>query len=280
MFWFFFVEIPLSKLLAGNVSLEILWQRTLSHIFWQWFLFKKFLVNNFLFSYLLEEVSLQNLVGQELLFWDFRYGFLCREFWVVMFFQKKIGTYFLFKVFVWIMCFFQGLFVRDFFLRIYLQNCFCTKHLSEQKPFRLDACYTRHLLHQTPSAPNTFYTRDVLYSKPFTAAFTRSAFYIRHLVHQAFVTPDRFYTKILSHQTPFTQKHFTPDTFYTKLTKHILHQTPCTPALCHTRHLLHQTIFTPYFFYNRNFLRQRPFTPDTFYTRHVLHQTLFTPYTF
>ena len=82
---------------------EILWQRTLSHIF------KTFSSDVFgrSFSSILVwtgitllrfsvRISLQRIFGSD-------------------FSSNIFGTYFLFRVFVWIMCFFQVLFVRDFF---------------------------------------------------------------------------------------------------------------------------------------------------------------------
>ena len=93
---------------------EILWQRTLSHIFCRWFLFKKILVKTFSsdvfgrsFSSILVwtgitlprfsvRISLQRIFGSD-------------------FSSNIFGTYFLFRVFVWIKRFFQVLFVRDFF---------------------------------------------------------------------------------------------------------------------------------------------------------------------
>ena len=96
------------KLLAGNVSLEI----SLAENFVTYFLAVislRLLGKHFLFRYFFEKNVLQYLFGRELLFWDFRYGFPCSEF-----LENIFGTYFLFGVFVWIMCFFQGLFERNF----------------------------------------------------------------------------------------------------------------------------------------------------------------------
>ena len=102
---------------------------------------QQILGKSFLLRYFLEEVSLQSLFGRELLFSDFRSGFLCKRILGSDFSSSIFSTHFLFRVFVWIMCFFQVLFVRDFFweficrsflvkisLDMVLVNCFF-KHL-------------------------------------------------------------------------------------------------------------------------------------------------------
>ena len=161
---YFLVVISLQKFLGKKLSLQIFVGRSFSSKFgWTGITVLRFSVR----------ISLQRFSGND-------------------FSSNIFGTYFLFRVFVWIMFFFQVVFVRDFF-RISLQNCFCTKHLSEQKPFRLDAYYTRHLLHQTPSAPNILHQRR---------------FILKRLLHEAHFTSDTLCTKRLLHQTGFTPKSF------------------------------------------------------------------------
>ena len=193
------MEIPLSKLLAGNVSLEILWQRTLSHISLAVISLQKFLG---------KKLSLQIFVGRSFSSKFGWTGITVLRFSVRISLQRFSGNDFSSNIFRYILplqsfclnnVFLPSCICERFFFRISLQNCFCTKHLSEQKPFRLDAFYTRHLLHQTPSAPNTFYSRDVLYS---------SAFYTKRILHQTPCAPSACYTRQVLHQNPFT-----PDTF-------------------------------------------------------------------
>ena len=93
---------------------EILWQRTLSHIFCRWFLFKKILVKTFSSDVFGRSFS-SILVWTGITLLRFSVRISLQRIFGSDFSSNIFGTYFLFTVFVWIMCFFQVLFERDCF---------------------------------------------------------------------------------------------------------------------------------------------------------------------
>ena len=93
---------------------EILWQRTLSHIFCRWFLFKKILVKTFSSDVFGRSFS-SILVWTGITLLRFSVRISLQRIFGSDFSSNIFGTYFLFRVFVWIKRFFQVLFVRDFF---------------------------------------------------------------------------------------------------------------------------------------------------------------------